>query len=185
MCPRFTGFAWPGICIVGGMDTTSSNDRKHLLDLVKTFHNGMLVTQADGELECRPMTVAQLEESTGNLWFLTRNDSKKVGEVLTEPEVGVTFQDGAKFVTIVGRAAIIRDQAKIEALWKEPYKVWFTEGKTDPSILLIEVEPLRGEYWDNTGVKKLKFLFNAAKAILTGERPATDRDQHSTVNLRP
>ena len=28
-------------------------------------------------------------------------------------------------------------------------KVWFTEGKDDPRITLIEIEPEHGYYWDN------------------------------------
>ena len=38
----------------------------------------------------------------------------------------------------------IRDE-----LWDPMVKVWFTEGKDDPRITLIKVEPDYGYYWDN------------------------------------
>ena len=43
----------------------------------------------------------------------------------------------------------------MKAIWKEPYKVWFPKGPDDPEIVLVEVDLMEAEYWDNRGMNKL------------------------------
>jgi general stress protein 26 len=45
-------------------------------------------------------------------------------------------------------ATLSKDQQKIEELWEPILKTWFTEGKDDPRITVIEVKPIDGYYWD-------------------------------------
>ena len=71
----------------------------------------------------------------------------------------------------------------IEELWNETWKIWFPRGKTDPSIVLLKIQPEHGEYWDNSGAVGLKYLINAGKAYLQGERAETDEDINASVSL--
>lgn len=48
-------------------------------------------------------------------------------------------------------------------------KLWFPEGPDDPRLTLIVVDPDYAEFWDNGGLDKLEFLWEAGKAILKGE----------------
>ncbi len=83
-----------------------------------------------------------------------------------------------------GRGTLVRDQAKINEVWKEPFKVWFPGGKTDPEIALIAVTLDEAEFWDNQGMNKVQYVFESAKAYLTGTTPETDEgDQHAFVKL--
>ena len=48
-------------------------------------------------------------------------------------------------------------------------KVYFPEGKDDPNLCLAVLHPEEVEYWDMTGPKGIRYLFEAAKALLSGE----------------
>jgi general stress protein 26 len=154
-------------------------------DLLVKFETAMLVTHTeDGNLRARPMAVAQVEEHC-TIWFLSLHESGKVHELEIDPRVAVTCQkDSSTYLSLTGRATLSRERSKIEELWKEPYKVWFPRGKNDPDLILIGIQPAEGEYWDQGGVNKLKYLFEAAKAYSTGTRPHIEEGElHGRVRL--
>ncbi|MCC9602764.1 pyridoxamine 5'-phosphate oxidase family protein [Stieleria sp. JC731] len=145
-----------------------------LLDLIGDFRNAMLTTRtSQGELDARPMAIAEVEDD-GTLWFVSDRSSGKIADLMLDQDVAVTMQSSSKFVSISGQCQAVEDRQKIEQLWSEAFKVWFPEGKADPSIILLRVDPVRGEYWDNSGVQGLKYLIKAGKAYLQGERPSPD-----------
>jgi hypothetical protein len=67
-----------------------------------------------------------------------------------------------------GHAAVIRDRAKIEELWKPVAKNWFPEGKDDPKLLLIAVKPTSGNYWDTKNTRVVQLL-KMAVGTVTGK----------------
>lgn len=161
-------------------DTTP---HEHLYDLVKDFRTGMLVTkEIGGKLHARPMSVAELR-ADADAYFASSIDSAKIAEIEADPEAIITFQDGSKFAFISGTARITRDRALIDKLWSEAWRVWFPGGKDDPSLCLIKLEAREGEYWDNSGTRGLRYIFDGVKAIFQRERPETDESQHAKVNL--
>lgn len=161
-----------------------TGSRERLLDILKTFRNAMLVTQAeDGSLRSRPMALMKVEQDSGNVWFMTNIDSGKIDEIATHPEVNVTLQEERKFLSLSGTASIVRRREKIHELWTEEAKVFFPKGKDDPDIALIRVRPIEGEYWDNEGVSGIKFLVEAVRAYVTGTTPHPDSMQHGAVSL--
>lgn len=160
------------------MDTHSK-----LIDLIQDFDNAILVTKTDdGSLNARPMAVAQAT-ADGELWFVSDRNSGKIADLMLDRDVAVTMQSSSKFVTISGECRVVDDPAKIESLWNEAWKVWFPEGKSDPSIVLLKIEPTRGEYWDNSGSTGIKYLIKAGKAYLQGERAETDQAINASVTL--
>jgi general stress protein 26 len=157
--------------------------REKLLGLLKTFRNAMLVTQArDGALRSRPMALLQVEDN-GDCWFMSGLDSGKIDEIERNNLVNVSLQDDRKFLSLSGRAIISRDRAKIDELWSEHMKVFFPMGKNDPSIALICVTPMEGEFWDNEGMQGLKFLLESVKAYVKGTTPEIDPGVHGAVKL--
>lgn len=119
------------------------------------------------------------------MWFITSVDTAKVHEIEMDSQVHLVAQDGKNaFLTLSGRASLIGDREKIAHLWREPFRVWFPGGKDDPEIELIAVRPERGEFWDNTGAKRFKYLWEAAKAYMSGTTPnADDGSTHGEVRL--
>ncbi|WP_437291348.1 pyridoxamine 5'-phosphate oxidase family protein [Sorangium sp. So ce406] len=161
-----------------------TGSREKLLEILKKFRNAMLVTQANhGMLRARPMALMKVDDATGDIWFMTSIDSGKIDEIESNPEVNVTLQEARRFLSLSGRASIVRSRAKIDELWSEEAKVYFPKGKDDPHLALIHVSPREGEYWDNDGAAGLKFLVEAVKAYVTGTTPKTDASQHATVPL--
>ena len=158
--------------------------QKKLVEVLKSFDNVMVATTAeDGTVHARPMAVAEVDDQ-GVMWFVTAIESGKVDETKKDERALVTGQKGNLFVSLSGTMGIVRDRQRIEALWKPAWKVWFPNGKEDPSITLMRLTPETGEYWDNQGVKGVKYLFEAAKALVTGERARPNgQDQHAKVPM--
>jgi len=154
--------------------------RQHLKDLLESFDTAMFITRSGDKQHARPMAIAGVEgEST--VWFVTAIDTPKTDEIQQDPRVSATFQTGTRFVAASGRAELVADRAKIHELWKPDWKVWFTEGKDDPSIRLIKMTLEDAEFWDNAGTKGIRYVFEAAKALLTGEKPQDVGGMHGRV----
>jgi general stress protein 26 len=128
------------------------------------------------------MALLEVEESN-RMWFISGRDSGKVHEIAQEKKVLVVCQRGEScHLSINGLAHLEADRARIAKLWKESFKVWFPEGKDDPNIVLIAVQPVDAEYWDNGGSNMVKYLVETTKAYLTGERPKVEEgEQHGRV----
>jgi general stress protein 26 len=158
-------------------------DGQHLYDLLKGFDTAMLVTRAeDGHLHARPMAVAELHADAG-AYFVTSIDSPKVAEIYADADVLLTFQSATQYAAVYGRANVVRDRSLIDRLWKEPWKVWFPRGKTDPAIALLRFDAEQGEFWNNAGMRGVQHVFEAAKAYLKGETPHVDEGQHGRARL--
>lgn len=164
------------------MGTAAKQER--LYDVIKGFDNALLVTSAaDGRCHARPMAVAEIRED-GDIFFATSTTSPKIAEIAANPEVVVTFQGGARFAAVAGRAEMVRDRSLIDHLWSEAWKVWFPQGKDDPTLCLIRVDGREGEYWDNAGMQGIKHAFQQAKAYVQGRPPEHDEKQNAKVQLQ-
>lgn len=160
--------------------TTSAQE--HLYDLLKDFDTAMMVTHSGQDMHARPMAVAQLQPDA-DVYFATSADSPKVGEIAADPNVTVVFQSPTQFAAVQGTAAVVRDQALIDKLWSESWRLWFPDGKGDPSLCLIKVDAKAGEYWDRSGIKGLKYLFEGLKAISQGRTPnPAEPERHGRVS---
>jgi general stress protein 26 len=157
-----------------------------LRELLKDFDSAMLVTRTTaGELRSRPMAVADIEPG-GVLWFVTERHSGKIEEIARDSHVNVAMQSERKFVSISGTAVPVDDARKVAELWNEAWRVWFPGGKDDPTLILIKVHGDAGEYWDNSGVGGIKYLIEAGKAYLSGEKPREvegDPQVHGKVRM--
>ena len=161
----------------------NTNDgRSHLHDVVNDFDVAMLVTHTANTIHARPMSIAQLDEGLG-AYLVTDINSIKVDEISTNPNAVLTFQSSKQFASVRGALTVIRDRQLIEKMWKEAWKVWFPGGKSDPNIALLKFTAHDGEYWDNAGVQGIKYVYDAAKAYLTGDTIKTDEEQHAKVPL--
>lgn len=155
------------------------------MELLRDFHNAMLVSHGASELHARPMAIAEVSND-GSLWFLTGSDTKKAFEVARDASTMAVMQSAAKYLSVTGQAEIIHDRDHIRRLWKDAYKVYFKD-KDDPSIVLIRFMPREAEYWDNSGFQGLKFALRYAKAYVTGteltDQQRDDVKTHAKVAL--
>jgi general stress protein 26 len=155
-------------------------------ELIKKFDTAMLVTHGrDLVQHARPMAVAKVDENC-DVWFFTGRDSEKAQEIEQDQDVLLVFQNSHNcYISLVGQANLVADREQMSALWKESYKVWFPGGASDPNLMLIRVTVMEAEYWDSSGFKGVRYLFEAATAYVKGTTPKDlDPELHGHVSLR-
>ena len=146
-------------------------DADKIWSLIKSAKFAMLVTEDGGHLRGRPMAASQ-KDFDGTLWFFTRASSHKVNEVADDNRVCVTYAEPSRqdYVSLSGKAALVRDQAEIDRHWSAILKAWFPNGKDDPEVALLKITVEQAEYWD-TPNSRIVQLFGYAKAAITGQPP--------------
>ncbi len=90
-------------------------------------------------------------DPNGDLWFFTKLHSPKTAEISRDNQVKPRLlgPSSQNYVSVAGKAEVIRDQALIDEKWNASLKTWFPNGKDDPEVALIRVCPRRREYWDS------------------------------------
>jgi len=155
-----------------------------LIDVLRSFDTLMVATRTpNGSIHARPMAVADVDDG-GEVWFVTAKESEKVDETSADAAALVTGQDDHRYVSVSGQLDIINDRERIAALWKASWNVWFPEGKDDPSAVLMRLRPQIAEYWLQGGLKGVRYLFEATRALLDGTTPRDEALDHAKVSLQ-
>ncbi len=144
---------------------------KKIAALIKEIDFGMLTTvDAEGRLNSRPMSANKKVDFDGDVWFFTYGESPKVHQIETRPHVNVAFSDPKTqtYVSLSGRAELVRDKAKIEELWEPALQAWFPKGVDEPDIALLKVNADQAEYWDAPS-SPIAHLISLAKVAVTGQ----------------
>jgi general stress protein 26 len=163
-----------------GDDVDADQAREKVRELVKDTRIAMLTTvDATGRLVSRPMGVQEVEFD-GDLWFFADESSAKVSEIVHDAQVNVSFSSASSWLSVSGRASLVRDRDRIRELWNPVAGAWFPDGPDTPSVVLVRVEADSAEYWDTPG-GRLATAISLAKAKLTGRR--YDGGENATVEL--
>ncbi len=136
------------------IEMTHDEKLQKIRDLIKGIDFCMLTTiDENGDLHSRPMSVNGEVEFDGDLWFFTYGESHKVHEVEGDQRVNASFAQpkGQTYVSLSGKAELVRDPAKIKELWIPSLKAWFPDGVDTPDIALLKVTAEKAEYWDSPG----------------------------------
>ena len=132
-------------------DHRSHEGADKLYDLIDDIRICMMTTvEEDGRLASRPMYGLEADQA-GDLWFFTSVESSKTTEISRDGHVNLAYSHPSKqhYISLSGRAEIVRDKGHIQNKWSEPLRTWFPEGKDDPQLALIRGHPERGEFWDD------------------------------------
>jgi len=146
---------------------------QELNEVIAGFDHVMLVTERDGELRSRPMAIADFTDD-GRIRFITRDDSSKLEELDEDDNVNVAAQGDGSYLSLSGRARLTKDESLIDRCWHKRQERWFSEGKDDPHVILLEVVPTYAEYWERSET--------TLSRLLPGE-DAVEED-HGEVDLR-
>lgn len=122
-------------------------------DLIKGIDIAMLTTVTDEGLVARPMKTQEVEFD-GDLWFLTKTDTDKYGQLQLHPEVNVSYV-GRSYVSVRGRAELVYDREKIKQFWNPAYASFLHTTSDDPELVLIKVRAEAAEYWETGNVVKM------------------------------
>lgn len=155
---------------------------QHFFKLLKKFEVAMMVTGGAEQRSARPMRIAQIDDQ-GTIWFLSSLDAERTRLLEAEPSTTLLCQSRTVFLSLTGKAQVVKDQARIDELWSAPLEVWFPEGRAAPDLVLIAVSPISGEYWDQSGAHGIRYLFEAVKAWAANEEVKTGEDIHASTPL--
>lgn len=161
-----------------GMDAAA-----RVKDLVEDIDFTMLTTVDDaGNLVSRPMSTREMDEN-GDIWFFTADDSKKVDEVESDWDVGLSYCDakGMRYVSVAGHARVIHDKAKMADLYSPSLDIWFEDGLDTPGIALLRVTPVETEFWE-PAKGKVAMAAGMLKALVTKDTPDDEIMNHGTIS---
>ncbi|MEK7355190.1 MAG: pyridoxamine 5'-phosphate oxidase family protein [Bdellovibrionota bacterium] len=163
---------------------TERNDIRTLAEKIRGISVAMLTTlDPSGVLHSRPMATQEFDFD-GQLWFFTKSASAKADSIRHDQHVNVSYSDPGsnRWVSVAGRACIVRDRAKIRELWSPMLKAWFEGDADDPEIALICVEVESAQYWDSPS-GPLVILLGFAKQMITGRALEPDQGKKK-IDLR-
>ena len=118
-------------------------------DIIEKVGVCMLTTQFAGGLRARPIETRP-DRDADLIFFVTDVRSAKEDEIEAAPDVGLVIFDpkDKAYLSITGRARVMRDAAKMKAVWRKTDELWWPGGPTDPNVCLMRIEPLTAELWD-------------------------------------
>jgi general stress protein 26 len=148
--------------------------------LVEDFDTCMVVTRDGGKLRARPMA-PRVSEERREILFLTEAASHKVDEIEADGEVALTFSKHGKYVSVSGRARISGDRGLVAKIWDAEAEAWLPQGKDDPSVVVLVIDPDKAELW-NVKASKIEQAWEFARAYL-GDKDRPDTTKHQTVEL--
>jgi len=163
------------------MSETGNIDR--VWEIIEKVGVCMLTTRFAGGLRARPVE-ARPDRDAGLIFFVTDISSAKEYEVEASPDVGLVFIDARDkaYLSITGRACVVRDAGKTKLVWRKTDEVWWPGGPDDPNVCLLRVEPATAELWDGPA-SAVVTAFEFAKARLTGEEPNLGENRKVTVKM--
>ena len=127
-----------------------------LAEQMKDIDFAVLSTRTEGgAIAARPMSNNRDVEFDGDAFFFTCDEARTVSDIERDPQVGLAYQSKSGmlgmrpfFLTVEGRAELIRDKAAFEAHWTKDLDRWFEQGVDTPGLTLIKVAAQRMHYWD-------------------------------------
>ena len=160
-------------------DVPTGKKIEDLYALVEGIEIAMFTTRRpDGHLVSRPMDT-QGRSAGADFWFATDIETHKMEELEFDPHVNLSFyrDKSREWVSVSGRARVVRDRAKSHELYKPDWRAWFGDeggerdgGPDDPRIGLIAVDADSVVYMVNNTPRPV-VLFEVVKGMITGTQP--------------
>ena len=137
-------------------DTTPKQHLAHLAEAMKDIDFVMLNTHTkDGQIGARPMSNNRQVDYDGDSYYFTWEDCLMVDDIKRDPKVGLSLQgaqseNGAPgiFISIEGKAVIVRDKTQFKEHWVDELDRWFEDGIDTEGMVMLHVEASRAAYWD-------------------------------------
>ena len=116
---------------------------------LKADRTVMLGIAGEEEGHTRPMS-GQLDGDEGPIWFFGATDSALAGALGVDGSKPAVMAFAAKdhdlFASVHGTLTVESDRNMVERLWNPFVAAWYT-GKDDPKLLLMRLNPTRGQIW--------------------------------------
>lgn len=118
----------------------------------------MMVTQTGrGGFNSRPMSNNRDVTYKGDSYFFTDGKTQKVKELEANPNTILNFEgEGGLFISVAGKAKLIRDRAIFEEHWQDELDQWFKKGIDTPGLVLLHVKGTKLRYWQKEKEGEIK-----------------------------
>jgi general stress protein 26 len=161
------------------------NSIERVWQLIEKIGVCMLTTQAADRLHARPVEARAdvSDKAAGVIYVVTDARSPKADEIAARPAVVLTFVDQSEkaYLSVTGRAKVLRDVAKTKELWRNTDELWWS-GYEDPDVCLLRIEAMTAELWDGPASNAV-FVWEFLKARVTGAEPELGQNRKVTVKL--
>lgn len=150
-------------------------------DRIENVRAAMLGISGQGRLVAMSPQVD--DDVPGHVWFITAEGTDLATGVSTGPrDAQLVVADGATglYADIEGTLQLSDDREALDEVWSFVSDAWFEGGKNDPDVRLLRFTPKTAEI-SVTPTSGTKFLYEIAKAKLTGDKP--DAGQQGIVNF--
>ncbi len=84
-------------------------------------------------------------EYAGDSFYFTRETSRVVHEIQRDPKVSLAFSTApgllagaGLYVSVEGKAQVVRDKAQFEDHWSPDLDIWFEQGVDTPGVVMLE-----------------------------------------------
>jgi general stress protein 26 len=116
---------------------------------LKSDRTMMLGINGVDESHTRPMTAQFEGEEGGPIWFFTAKDNVLVEQLSGSGRAVATFasKDHDIFASVHGTLSVDTDRAVVDRLWNRFVAAWYEEGKDDPKLALLRLDPDAGQVW--------------------------------------
>ena len=140
-----------------------------LAEKMKDIDFAVLSTRAaSGAIAARPMSNNRQVDFDGDSFFFTCDETRTVADIEGDPNVGLAYQAKSGmlgmrpfFLTIEGRAELIRDKSRFAEHWTKDLDRWFEQGIDTPGLTLVKVHAERLHYWDGYDEGELRLAERA------------------------
>ena len=137
-------------------DKTVKQHLDHLSREMKEIDFVMLNTHTkDGQIGARPMSNNRQVDYDGDSYYFTWEDCLMVDDIKRDPKVGLSLQGAPQeggapgtFISVEGKAKIVRDKAEFEKHWTDGLERWFEDGVDTDGMVMLHVSATRAAYWD-------------------------------------
>lgn len=141
--------------------------QKNLVEIASKMRGidiAMLSTKpSGGEIASRPMSNNGDVDYDGDSYFFALGDTRIVADIEADDRVSLAFSvepglltGGGLFISVEGRASIIRDKAAFKAHWVADLDAWFERGIDTPGLVMLKVHAKRIKYWAGTEEGEVK-----------------------------
>jgi general stress protein 26 len=108
-------------------------------------------------LNSRPMSNNGDASYKGDSYFFTYEGSQKIKDITANPQVSLNFEgEKGMYITITGKAKLIRNKPQMSAHWIDSLSIWFRQGLDTPGIVLIHVKGTKIKYWQKNKEGEIK-----------------------------
>lgn len=151
------------------LSKTREHPEDQLWDELDRVHAGLFGVSGS-QHPMQPMS-PQCDRDNKTIWFFTKSSVDFMSDIIPG-RIG-TFclvgKDHDYYATLTGPLDVRRDEKVIDEYWSPMVEAWYDGGKSDPTLVLIEMRVQDANIWASTS-NVIKLGWEVAKATLDDEK---------------